>query len=215
MYPIYNTTQSFKKASDKLSQTHIHTWFIPHFLAAFILLPDVHSHFLKYNIWKAFHPKTHTRGLYPCPGMHSEPWQHLGLPLAYTTQGIPRAQSHKSQLRGYADCMSSVNSTTSRCSKPELTQRKEICLLRGPLMLGCVLPCGWSAWSVACTLLRGDKMQSIMGVLRVGNSSLGQLLWFLVSLVPRYCWRTAGSWEGVGRSMLPLRASVSQAGSGR
>lgn len=109
----------------------------------------------------------HTKGAstYPCPGMHSEPCQHRGLPLAYTSQGIPRSQSHKSQLRGCAVCMSSVNSTTSLRSKTEFTQLKKTCLLRGPLMLGCVLPCGWDAWSVACILLRESKMQSVMGVL--------------------------------------------------
>lgn len=101
----------------------------------------------------------------PCPGMHSEPCQHLGLPLAYTTQGTPKAQSHKSQLRGCAVCMPSVNSTTSLWSKPELARLKKTCLLRGLHSA-----CGWGAWNVAYTPLRGGKMQSVFS--QVGNSGV-------------------------------------------
>lgn len=133
--------------------------------------------------------------------MHSEPCQHLGLPQAYTTQGIPKAQSHKSQLRGCAVCMPSVNSTTSLCSKPELARLKKTCLLRGLHSA-----CGWGAWNVAYTLLRGGKMQSVFS--QVGNSGVWN------NCCGSLC--TQVSWEGVGSwSTLPLGASMSQAGSGR
>lgn len=73
-------------------------------------------------------------------------------------QNIPRAQSHKGQLRGCAVCMSSGNSTASLCPKPEFPPSSNSpCLLRGLLrVFTCLLV---ATYILRCTYSRATSDQ--------------------------------------------------------